>query len=303
MLANVEYRQVEVGCESLGCPATVMLSGKNIRKDEPGLPDKSFLVERECYLLQVVKFFHLTNTNEKNTASFGVLSTIKYNQEIRMSEKATQDDMRQMTALGRKIELGSFAVIDEEVGNHSFPEDQWQVVRRVIHSTADFEFKELMHFSPNAIEAGIKALQSGCSIIVDVKMISVGLNMARLGTYGCEVHSFISDEDVIATAKENNSTRAIESIKKAHNLGKLEGSIVAIGNAPTALLEVVRFFREENVKPALIIGVPVGFISAEESKEEVLKEKELEYIVARGRKGGSPIAVAAIHALLMLSTE
>lgn len=212
------------------------------------------------------------------------------------------NDMRQMTALGRQIETGSFAVIDREVGEHNFPEDQWQVVRRVIHSTADFEFKTLMAFHENAISAGVAALRSGCPLLVDVKMISVGLNADRLGAYGCEVHTYISDDDVIATAKQKNSTRAIESVRKAHRLGKLAGSIVAVGNAPTALLEVCRYIKEENVRPALIVGVPVGFISAAESKEAVM-ELDVPYIVARGRKGGSAIAVSIIHALLMLSVE
>jgi precorrin-8X/cobalt-precorrin-8 methylmutase len=216
-----------------------------------------------------------------------------------MSEH-TPNDMRQMTALGRQIESDSFATIDREAGPHHFPPDQWSVVRRVIHSTADFEFKTLMAFHDDAIAAGVAALKSGCALIVDVKMISVGLNADRLGAYGCSVESFISDEDVIAAAQAKNSTRAIESIRKAHRLGKLEGSVVAVGNAPTALLEVCRFVREENVRPALIVGVPVGFVSAAESKEEVM-QLDVPYIVARGRKGGSALAVAIIHALLALS--
>ena len=216
---------------------------------------------------------------------------------------AEPNDMRQMTSLGRKIESGSFAIIDEEVGSHDYPDDEWQVVRRVIHATADFEFKDLMRFSPGAVERGIAALASGAPLLVDVKMISVGLNADRLASYGCEVNSYISDEDVIVTAKANNSTRAIESIKKAHSLGKLEGSVVAVGNAPTALLEVCRFIKEENVRPGLIVGVPVGFVSAAESKEEVMTLTDVPWIVARGRKGGSAIAVSIIHALLLLSVN
>ena len=212
------------------------------------------------------------------------------------------NDMRQMTALGRSIEDGSFAVIDQEAGTHDFGPDEWQVVRRVIHATADFEFKTLMRFHPDAIRAGVAALQDGCPLLVDVKMISAGLNEDRLSSYGCKVHSFISDEDVIATAKINNSTRAIEAMRKAHRLHVLNGAVVAIGNAPTALLELARLIREEEACPALIIGVPVGFVSAAESKEVTL-ELSTPYIVARGRKGGSPIAVAIIHALLLLSAK
>lgn len=212
------------------------------------------------------------------------------------------NDMRQMTSLGRSIEDGSFAIIDEEAGPVVFPTAEWQVVRRVIHATADFEFKDLMRFENDAVAAGISALRRGCSILVDVKMITAGLNEDRLSAYGCKVHSFISDQDVIETAKQENSTRAIEAMRKAHRLGLLDGAIVAIGNAPTALIEVVRLYREEGARPALVVGVPVGFVSAAESKDAVL-EIPVPAIVALGRKGGSPIAVAILHALLLLSTE
>jgi precorrin-8X/cobalt-precorrin-8 methylmutase len=210
------------------------------------------------------------------------------------------NDMRQMTALGRSIEDGSFAIIDQEAGEHCFTLEQWQIVRRVIHATADFEFKDLMRFHADAVQAGIAALCGGCPIVVDVKMISAGLNEDRLKAYGCITHCFISDEDVIATAKSANSTRAIEAMRKAHRRGVLSGAVVAIGNAPTGLLEVVRLVEEEGASPALVIGVPVGFVSAAESKEAALGLR-IPYIVARGRKGGSPIAVAIIHALLLLS--
>jgi precorrin-8X/cobalt-precorrin-8 methylmutase len=209
-------------------------------------------------------------------------------------------DMRQMTGLGRTIEDGSFAIIDREAGSHEFSDSEWQVVRRVIHATADFEFKQLIRFQGNAVAAGIDALRSGCPVLVDVKMITAGLNQERLDAYGCKIHSFISDPDVIETAKQLNSTRAIESMRKAHRLGLLNGAIIAIGNAPTALLEVVRLVEEEGASPALIVGVPVGFVSAVESKEAVARIST-PAIVACGRKGGSPIAVAIIHALLLLS--
>jgi precorrin-8X/cobalt-precorrin-8 methylmutase len=212
------------------------------------------------------------------------------------------NDMRQMTALGRNIEDGSFAIIDREAGSHEFGPDEWQVVRRVIHATADFEFKELMRFHPDAVRTGIDALRRGCPIVVDVKMITAGLNEDRLKAYGCSTHCFISDDDVIATAKAANSTRAIEAMRKAHRSGLLDGAIVAVGNAPTALLETVRLVEETGARPALVIGVPVGFVSAAESKEAALR-LPTPYIVARGRKGGSTIAVAIIHALLLLSTE
>jgi precorrin-8X/cobalt-precorrin-8 methylmutase len=212
------------------------------------------------------------------------------------------NDMRQMTGLGRSIEDGSFAIIDAEAGAHEFAPREWQVARRVIHATADFEFKTLMRFSPDAIDAGITALKAGAPVIADVKMILAGLNEDRLRAYGCATHCFISDEDVIAEAKAQNSTRAIEAMRKAARLGLLDGAVVAIGNAPTALIETARLAKEAGAKPALVIGVPVGFVSAAESKEIALA-MAAPHIVARGRKGGSTIAVAIIHALLLLSTE
>lgn len=212
------------------------------------------------------------------------------------------NDMRQMTALGRGIEDESFAIIDAEVGPHAYPAAEWQVVRRVIHATADFEFNGSMAFGNDAIRSGISALTHGCSVIVDVKMIAVGLNEQRLAAYGCTVHGFISDPDVIASATARNSTRAIEAMRKAHRLGLLDGAVIAVGNAPTALLEVLRLAREERAKPALVIGVPVGFVSAAESKQ-ALNDSSIPFIAALGRKGGSTIAVAILHALLYLSVN
>ena len=210
------------------------------------------------------------------------------------------NDMRQMTALGRGIEDESFAIIDAETSDHPRPADEWQVVRRVIHATADFEFRSLMAFGGGAVDAGIAALRRGCPLIVDVKMIAAGLNEQRLAAYGCNVSCFISDDDVVAAATARNSTRAIEAMRKAHRAGLLDGALVAIGNAPTALLEVLRLVRDEGAKPALVVGVPVGFVSAAESKEALISSS-VPHIAARGRKGGSTIAVAIVHALLHLS--
>lgn len=212
------------------------------------------------------------------------------------------NDMRQLTALGRRIEDESFAIIDREVGPHTLPPEAWQVVRRVIHATADFEFLHLVHVHPEAIAAGIAALRAGCPVIADVKMIAAGVSEDRLAAHGCVLRSYISDDDVIAAAKAAGSTRAIEAMRKAHRAGELEGAIVAVGNAPTALLELVRLARDEGARPALVIGVPVGFVSAAESKDALIASG-LPSIVARGRKGGSPVAVAVLHALLLLTAE
>jgi precorrin-8X/cobalt-precorrin-8 methylmutase len=211
-------------------------------------------------------------------------------------------DMRQMTALGRRIEDDSFAIVDAEAGPHDFSAAEWQVVRRVIHATADFEFKQLIGFRHEAVAAGVAALRRGAPVLADVKMILAGVSEERLGHYGCRTHCFISDDDVIADARAAGSTRAIVSMQKAHRLGLVDGAIIAVGNAPTALLELARMIREDGVRPALIVGVPVGFVSAAESKDIAL-DLPAPVIAARGRKGGSPIAVAILHALLMLAAD
>lgn len=207
-------------------------------------------------------------------------------------------EMQQLTARGRAIEEDSFGVIDAEVGPHSFSPSEWQVVRRVIHATADFEFQVLTTFHQQAVTAGIAALRRGAPIVADVQMIEAGLNRDRLAVFGCSIHNFISDPEVIAEAKSRGETRAVIAMRRARAL--LDGGIAAIGNAPTALLEISRMVREEGLRPALVIGVPVGFVNAAESKEAMLG-LPVPAIVTRGRKGGSPIAVAIVHALLMLA--
>lgn len=207
----------------------------------------------------------------------------------------------QLTKAGAKIEHDSFAIVDQEAGEHSYQADQWQVVRRMIHATADFEFNGLTKYHPDAMTAGMQAINKGAAIIADVEMICVGLSEPRLKHFGMSTHQFISDEDVIAQAKAENTTRAVQAMRKARDKGLLDGAIVAVGNAPTALLEVERMIKEEGIKPALIVGMPVGFVSAAESKEAISLINEVPWIVTDGRKGGSTLVVAAIHALLALA--
>jgi len=207
----------------------------------------------------------------------------------------------QLTQAGQQIEHESFAVVDREVGTHGYSAEQWPIVRRMIHATADFDFNGLTRFHPDAVGAGVSAILSGRPIIADVEMICVGVSRPRLAHFGVSLHQFISDEDVIASARAVNSTRAVQAMRKAYELGLLNGGIVAIGNAPTALLEVVRLIEEKNVRPALIIGMPVGFVSAAESKDIVSALTGTPWIITHGRKGGSTLVVAAIHALLALA--
>jgi len=205
----------------------------------------------------------------------------------------------QLTAAGRAIEHDSFAVIDREAGPHNYAPEQWPVVRRMIHANADFDFNGLTEFHPQAVSAGLAAiLLRGARVVADVEMICVGLSAPRLAHFGISTHQFISDADVIELAQAQGTTRAVQAMRKAHRLGLLDGAIIGIGNAPTALIEVVRLIREEGVRPALVVGMPVGFVSAAESKDMMALQADVPWVVIRGRKGGSTLVVAAIHALL-----
>ncbi len=219
--------------------------------------------------------------------------------------RAPVADLRQMTGTGRRIENSSFAIVDQEAWPHDFDPPQWEVVRRIIHATADFEYKHLTRFGGDALTAGADALRAGAPIYVDVKMIHAGLNAARLAHFGCEVHCFVSDPDVIDAARSDNSTRSAHGVRKAWRRGLIDGGIVAVGNAPTALLEVVRLVREEGARPAVVIGMPVGFVNAAESKEALIElERDglaVPYVVTRGRKGGSTVVVSTLHALMSVA--
>jgi len=208
----------------------------------------------------------------------------------------------QLTAAGRAIEHDSFAIIDREAGAHAYTAGQWPIVRRMIHANADFEFNGLTRFHADAVEAGVRAiLGGGAAVVADVEMICVGLSAPRLAHFGMRTHQFISDADVIEAARAEDTTRAVQAMRKAHRLGLLDGAIVGIGNAPTALIELVRLIREEGARPALVVGMPVGFVSAAESKALMAGLDAVPWIVIDGRKGGSTLVVAALHALLALA--
>jgi precorrin-8X/cobalt-precorrin-8 methylmutase len=207
-------------------------------------------------------------------------------------------DFKPLTIQPQEIETKSFEMITEELGEHPFTAEQYAVVQRVIHASADFELGRSLVFHPDAIQAGIKAIRSGKIVVADVQMVQVGISKGRIEQFGGEVKVYISDPDVMAEAKRLNTTRAIISIRKA--ILEAPGGIYAIGNAPTALLELIRLVKEGVTKPGLVIGVPVGFVSAAESKEELAK-LDIPFITNIGRKGGSAVAVAALNAISLLA--
>jgi precorrin isomerase len=206
---------------------------------------------------------------------------------------------------GEDIEAASFATIDREAGAHGLPAPEWAVARRMIHTTADFGLLKDLRFHAGAVEAGVKALRSGAPIYADASMIRSGLSLARLRAvhpgYGeGALHVHVADPDVAEAARGAGLPRSLFALRKARAV--LEGGIVAIGNAPVALLELNRMIVEEGLRPALVVAMPVGFVHVVESKEELLG-LDVPAIVLRGRRGGSPLAVAAIHALAVLAKE
>ncbi|MBF0176559.1 MAG: precorrin-8X methylmutase [Magnetococcales bacterium] len=207
-----------------------------------------------------------------------------------------------LVAQGAAIESASFQYIDAHAGDHTcYAAAQWPLVRRLIHTSGDFAFNGLTCFHPEAITAGVAALRAGAPLVVDVEMIRSGLTPRRLQPFGLRPQQFIADADVIAAAQTNGTTRATEAMRKAWRLDLLSGGVIAIGNAPTALLELLRLIEVEGVRPALVVGVPVGFISAAESKAALAATTQIPWITITGTKGGSPLAVAALHALLDLA--
>ncbi len=203
------------------------------------------------------------------------------------------------TKKGQSIEDQSMEIIEREIGAHPYTGYEWQVVRRVIHSTADFDFarQNQIIFHKDAVKAGLDALRAGKNIIVDVNGIIGLLNKQNLSDFKNNVICDISSPEVIKEAMQLNKTRAQTAMRIRSS--EMNGSIVVIGNAPTALLEVIQMVREKATRPGLIIGMPVGFVAAAESKEE-LQSVDVPYITNKGRKGGTPSASAIVNALFKI---
>lgn len=197
------------------------------------------------------------------------------------------------------IEKRSFEIITAELGARVIAPENEAVVKRVIHTSADFDYYENMCFSENAVKIAIDALKGGAAIITDTKMAQAGINKAALAKLGGQALCFMSDDDVAEGAKKNGTTRAVASMHKAAEVGI--DAIFAIGNAPTALLELCELIKSGKLAPKLVIGVPVGFVNVVESKEAIM-QAGVPFIVARGRKGGSNVAAAICNAILYTAT-
>jgi precorrin-8X/cobalt-precorrin-8 methylmutase len=201
-----------------------------------------------------------------------------------------------------EIEAESFRIIDMEAGEHSWPLPEWPVVRRVIHTTADFEYANTMSFSPDAVRQGIEAIRNGRGVVTDTNMALAGINRRLLARFKITASCFVADPKVSETAAQAGTTRSIMAMRKG--VSEPRNGIFVIGNAPTALFELLRLTREEGLRPDLVIGLPVGFVGAKESKEQLIREaaaRDIPFISNHGRKGGSNVAAAVMNALLLLA--
>ena len=198
-----------------------------------------------------------------------------------------------------QIEQLSFQIIDQETGPHDFSAQQWSIVRRMIHTSADFDYQKMVRFHPDAITAGIEAIRAGKAIITDTNMARVGIRKIELERLGVTVKCYMNDPSVRDKALSNGTTRAKAAVEAA--VADMKDGIYVIGNAPTALLRLCELIETKQACPALIIGLPVGFVNAAESKAALI-ELDYPYISNIGRKGGSNVAASVVNALAILAS-
>jgi precorrin-8X/cobalt-precorrin-8 methylmutase len=197
-----------------------------------------------------------------------------------------------------EIEAQSFAIIDGEAGPHGFSPEAWQIVRRIIHTSADFDYLRTIRIHPEAIAAGIAAIRGGCRIVTDTNMARTGIRRADLARFGAEALCRMDDPAIHAAARRADTTRAEAAVDAA--AAEVAGGIYVVGNAPTALLRLIELVQAHRAQPALIVGFPVGFVNAAESKA-ALTALDHPFITNVGRKGGSNVAAAVVNALLLLA--
>ena len=208
--------------------------------------------------------------------------------------------MKLQNVLPTDIEKRSMEIIAEELGEVKLDEEKLSIIKRVIHTSADFDYVRTLHFSEDAVQKALEALKNGATIVTDTNLARAGINKAGMDKLGCKAVCYMSDADVASQAKIDGSTRAAACMEKAC---LIEGPvIIAIGNAPTALVRLDELIKAGKIKPELIIGVPVGFVNVVEAKELIM-QAGVPYIVARGRKGGSNVAAAICNALIYKLTR
>jgi precorrin-8X/cobalt-precorrin-8 methylmutase len=200
----------------------------------------------------------------------------------------------------QEIEDLSFQIIEKEAGDHGFNSREWPVLRRMIHTSADFEYIETIRFHGDAVNRGIQAIQQGCSIVTDTNMARVGIRKKEVQAFGGEVVCLMTDPRVVKRAEKAGTTRALAAVDLACET--LSGAVFVVGNAPTALLRLIQHIQKGTASPALVIGVPVGFVNAAESKD-ALMALDIPYITNSGRKGGSNIAASIVNALAIMACE
>jgi len=206
---------------------------------------------------------------------------------------------------GQAIESRSFEIIDEEARSDRFSSEEWQVVRRMLHTTADFGLVDTVRFSDDAIDSAVAALRRGSPIYADSNMIRTGISLARLRgvcpAYNSnDIVCYVADAGVAQEALDNGLPRSLYAVRKAR--AGLHGGIALFGNAPVALMELNRMIIEEGIRPALVVAMPVGFVHVTESKDELMA-LNVPYVAITGRRGGSPIAVSVVHALCSVAME
>ena len=199
-----------------------------------------------------------------------------------------------------EIEKRSFQIIEDEAGPHGFSARQWPIVRRVIHTSADFEYLQTMRFHPDAVSAGLEAICGGQNVITDTNMARVGIRSRDLETFGAVARCLMDDPQIHQIARQKETTRAAAAVDAA--IETMNGGIYVIGNAPTALMRLIERIRSGEANPALVIGLPVGFVNAAESKA-ALAELDYPYITNSGRKGGSNVAASVVNALIILAGQ
>ncbi|MCL2134521.1 MAG: sirohydrochlorin nickelochelatase [Candidatus Bathyarchaeota archaeon] len=289
---------VEKGVSKIVLVPAFLAAGVHTTEDIPGLID---VKEREPKLkakgIELV-YGEPIGSDERIAEILEEKALKALGQEVRKDSEIV--DAYSVSAAGKIVDK-SMMLIRQAISDDlaKFPKYKVPIVERVVHTTADPEFAKLLVISDDAVKAGVDAIKAGAKVVTDVKMVKAGINEARLKKFGSQIYTYMNDERVMDLAKKEDLTRSAAAMRLAIKDG-LDGAIILVGNAPTAVFELADQIKAGKVKPALIVAVPVGFVGASESKE-VTEKLSIPYVVTRGRKGGSTIAVAVFNALLTLA--